>query len=196
MGRKSILLTHLKCLYFFYLNIITILSPHICPMSDETRQNRSKRDKMRQDIKLLIIATILQPDNLKIQYLCPFPAIIHYSTSILPSISCVRKVFFILYPVWFLHIFRLVRIFFEFFVDEMLTCTLSLYYIGPVVLRAINQVRKNSLNGTPKCIVTAIHAYPRRIFLPSSIILDSLVYSSSNIHRPFSVITYHFCRPS
>ena len=76
MGRKSILLTHLKCLCFFYLNIITILFPRICPMSDETRQNRSKRDKMRQDIKLLIIATILQPDNLKIQYLCPFPAII------------------------------------------------------------------------------------------------------------------------
>ena len=72
----------------------------------------------------------------------------------------------------------------------------SLYFIGPVVLRAINQVRKNSLNGNPKCIVTAIYAYPRRIFLPSSIILDSLVYSSSNIHRPFSVITYHFCRPS
>ena len=119
-----------------------------------------------------------------------------YSSSILPSISCVRKVFFILYPVWFFHLFRLVRIFFEFFVDEMYTCTLSLYYIGPVVLRAINQVRKNSLNGNPKCIVTAIYAYPRRIFLPSSIILDSLVYSSSNIHRPFSVITYHFCRPS
>ncbi|WP_177205602.1 hypothetical protein [Acetitomaculum ruminis] len=31
---------------------------------------------MRQDIKLLIIATILQPDNLKIPYLCLFPAII------------------------------------------------------------------------------------------------------------------------
>lgn len=83
--RKSILLTHLKCLCFFYLNIITILFPRICPMSDETRQNRSKRDKMRQDIKMLIIATILQPDNLKIQYLCPFPAIIHYSSSIVPG---------------------------------------------------------------------------------------------------------------
>ena len=89
MGRKSILLTHLKCLYFFYLNIITILFPRICPMSDETRQNRSKRDKMRQDIKLLIIATILQPDNLKIQYLCPFPAIIHYSSSSLHKEICV-----------------------------------------------------------------------------------------------------------
>ena len=85
MGRKSILLTHLKCLYFFYLNIITILFPRTCPMSDETRQNRSKRDKMRQDIKLLIIATILQPDNSKIQYLCPFSAIIHYSHSTVPG---------------------------------------------------------------------------------------------------------------
>ena len=57
-------------------------------MSDETRQNRSKRDKMRQDIKLLIIATILQPDNLKIQYLCPFPAIIHYSNSTKTNAFC------------------------------------------------------------------------------------------------------------
>ncbi len=40
---------------------------------------------MRQDIKMLIIATLLQPDNLKIQYLCPFPSIIHYSISSLPS---------------------------------------------------------------------------------------------------------------
>ena len=61
----------------FYINSITALFPCICLMSDETRQNKSKRDKMRQDIKMLIIATILQPDNSKIQYLCPFPAIIH-----------------------------------------------------------------------------------------------------------------------
>ena len=85
MGRKSILLTHLLCLCFFYTNNITALFLCICPMSDETRQNRSKRDKMRQDIKLLIIATILQPDNLKIQYLCLFPVIIHYSSSIVPG---------------------------------------------------------------------------------------------------------------
>ena len=55
-------------------------------MSDETRQNRAKRDKMRQDIKLLIIATILQPDNSRIPYLCPFPAIIHYSNSVVPNL--------------------------------------------------------------------------------------------------------------
>ncbi len=44
-------------------------------------RDETKQDKMRQDIKLLIISTILQPDNSRIQYLCLFPAIIHYSIS-------------------------------------------------------------------------------------------------------------------
>ena len=87
MGRKSILLTHLKCLYFFYLNIVTIIFPRICPMSDDTRQNRSKRNKMRQDIKLLIIAT----RQFKTPYLCPFPAIIHHSSSTVPGGLLVRS---------------------------------------------------------------------------------------------------------
>ena len=91
MGRKSILLTHLKCLCFFYLNNITALFPCICLMSDETSQYRTKRDKTRHFIKWLIIATILQPDNLKIQYLCLFPVIIHYSSSIVPGGFDVRS---------------------------------------------------------------------------------------------------------
>jgi len=65
----------------FYINSITALFPCICPMSDETRQNKSKQDKTGHFIKWLIFATILQLDNLKILYLCPFPAIIHYSIS-------------------------------------------------------------------------------------------------------------------
>lgn len=66
----------------FYINSITALFPCICLMSDETSQYRTKRDKTGHFIKWLIFATILQPENLKIQYLCPLPAIIHYSHSI------------------------------------------------------------------------------------------------------------------
>lgn len=44
-------------------------------------RDETKQDKTGHFIKWLIFATILQPDNLKIQYLCPFPAIIHYSHS-------------------------------------------------------------------------------------------------------------------
>lgn len=42
MGRESILLTHLKCLCFFYTNNITALRPCLCPRSVKTGRRETR----------------------------------------------------------------------------------------------------------------------------------------------------------